>query len=62
MAQELGSVIPIGYFHLYRCQWLLHSTYWFICQGKYMESWHVLSAAAREANELGEIFASICVE
>ncbi|OAQ64318.2 fungal transcriptional regulatory protein [Pochonia chlamydosporia 170] len=53
LAQELGNVIPMGYHHIYRCQWLLHSTYWFVSQGKYMESWHVLSAAAREASELG---------
>lgn len=56
LAQELGNVIPMGYHHIYRCQWLLHSTYWFVSQGKYMESWHVLSAAAREASELGRYY------
>ena len=54
IARELGSVVPPGYHHIYNCQWLLHSTYWFMSQGRYLESWHVLSAAAREGWQLGK--------
>lgn len=53
-ARELGSVVPPGYSHLHSCQSMLHSSYWYISQGKYPEAWHALSAAARECQVLGK--------
>lgn len=58
-ARELGSAIPIGYHHVYGCQWYLYSAYWYISQGRYPETWHVLNAAAREARELGKYLPSV---
>ncbi|KAM0669017.1 hypothetical protein ACQRIT_003728 [Beauveria bassiana] len=52
LARELGSVVPPGYNHLHSCQSMLHSSYWYISQGKYSEAWHALSAAARECQTL----------
>ena len=52
-SRELGSVVPPGYGHLHSCQSMLHSSYWYISQGKYPEAWHALSAAARECQGLG---------
>ncbi|KAH8712831.1 putative transcription factor sol4 [Beauveria bassiana] len=52
LARELGSVVPPGYSHLHSCQSMLHSSYWYISQGKYSEAWHALSAAARECQTL----------
>ncbi|KAM3511123.1 hypothetical protein MY11210_005240 [Beauveria gryllotalpidicola] len=52
LARELGSVVPPGYSHLHSCQSMLHSSYWYISQGKYPEAWHALSAAARECQTL----------
>lgn len=54
MARELGSAVPVDYYHMYNVQWLLHSTYWFKAEARFLECWHVLGAAAREAQELGE--------
>lgn len=59
LAREIWSIIPPGYYHIYTCQWLLHSAYWFVSRGKYLESWHVLSAAAREGWDLGKEQTSI---
>ncbi|KAM3507182.1 hypothetical protein MY10362_001916 [Beauveria mimosiformis] len=52
LARELGSVVPPGYSHLHSCQSMLHSSYWYISQGKYSGAWHALSAAARECQTL----------
>lgn len=52
-ARELASVVPVGYYHIYNVQWLLHSTYWYKAEARFLECWHVLGAAAREAQELG---------
>ncbi|ODA83455.1 hypothetical protein RJ55_01969 [Drechmeria coniospora] len=52
-ARELHSVIPIGNNHLLNVQSLLHSCYWYQSEASFVESWHVLSAAIREAQGLG---------
>ncbi|KAK7422030.1 hypothetical protein QQZ08_009679 [Neonectria magnoliae] len=51
-ARDLGSTIPIGTSHLYNVQQLLHSCYWFKSEARFVECWHVLNAAIREAQEL----------
>lgn len=52
-ARELQSVIPVGHFHLFTVQSLLHSCYWYKSEARFVESWHVLSATIREAQEIG---------
>ncbi|KAF4963716.1 hypothetical protein FSARC_8286 [Fusarium sarcochroum] len=51
-ARELGSSIPLGHSHLINVQQLLHSCYWFKSEARFIESWHVLNSAVREAQEL----------
>ncbi|KJZ78305.1 hypothetical protein HIM_02343 [Hirsutella minnesotensis 3608] len=51
--RELGSVIPVGHFHMYNVQRLLQSCYWYKAEARFLEAWHVLSAAVLEAKELG---------
>lgn len=51
--RELGSVIPVGRFHMLNVQRLLHSCYWYKAESRFLEAWHVLSAAILEARELG---------
>ncbi|KIE03237.1 Transcription factor, fungi, partial [Metarhizium majus ARSEF 297] len=51
--RELASVIPVGHYHYLNVQRLLHSCYWYKAEAKFLEAWHVLSAAILEANELG---------
>lgn len=51
-ARELYSVIPVGHSHIYNVQQLLHSCYWYKSEARFIEAWHVLSAAIREAQEL----------
>jgi hypothetical protein len=53
-ATELGRVIPVGHCHLLNIQWMLHSIYWYKSEAKFVEAWHVIGAAVREAHELGE--------
>ncbi|KAM5354125.1 hypothetical protein ACJ41O_000775 [Fusarium nematophilum] len=50
---ELARVIPVGHCHLLNIQWMLHSIYWFKAEAKFVEAWHVIGAAVREAHELG---------
>ncbi|RSL72080.1 hypothetical protein CEP53_001283 [Fusarium sp. AF-6] len=50
---ELGRVIPIGQCHLLNIQWMLHSIYWYKAEARFVEAWHVIGAAVREAHELG---------
>lgn len=52
-ARELSTSIPIGYSHLVNVQQLLHSCYWFKSEARFVECWHVLNSAIREAQELG---------
>ena len=51
--RELASVIPAGHYHMLNVQRLLHSCYSYKFDAKFLEAWHVLSAAALEAKELG---------
>lgn len=53
-ARELHSVIPVGNNHLLSVQQLLHSSYWYKSEARFVESWQVLNAAIREAQELGK--------
>lgn len=53
LARELSSVVPPGHHHMYNIQQLLHSCYWHKAEAQFLECWHVLSAAVREAQELG---------
>ena len=52
-ARELHSVIPVGNNHFFNVQWLLHSIYWYNSEARFVEAWHVLSTAIREAQALG---------
>ncbi|PHH77486.1 hypothetical protein CDD80_550 [Ophiocordyceps camponoti-rufipedis] len=51
--RELASVMPVGRFHMFNVQRLLHSCYWYKAEARFVEAWHVLSAAIREGQELG---------
>ncbi|KAJ4271686.1 hypothetical protein NW762_000391 [Fusarium torreyae] len=51
-ARELGSAVPLGHSHLINVQYLLHSCYWFKSEARFIECWHVLNSAVREAQEL----------
>lgn len=52
-ARELNSVIPISSNHILNVQHLLHSSYWYKAEARFVESWHALSTAIREAQALG---------
>ncbi|KAK2592054.1 hypothetical protein QQS21_010254 [Conoideocrella luteorostrata] len=52
-ARELHSVVPVGNNHPLNVQSLLHSCYWYRSEARFVESWHVLSTAVREAQEIG---------
>ncbi|TWU78202.1 hypothetical protein ED733_007866 [Metarhizium rileyi] len=52
-ARELHGAIPVGNNHLLNVQSLLHSCYWYKSEARFVECRHVLSAAIREAQELG---------
>ncbi|KAF9779690.1 hypothetical protein IL306_001621 [Fusarium sp. DS 682] len=51
-ARELGSAVPVGHSHIINVQQLLHSCYWFKAEARFVECWHVLNSAIREAQEL----------
>ncbi|KAM3528954.1 hypothetical protein NHJ13051_002100 [Beauveria bassiana] len=52
-ARELNSVIPISSNHIFNVQHLLHSSYWYKSEARFVEAWHALSTAIREAQALG---------
>lgn len=52
-ARQLHSVIPISSNHILNVQHLLHSSYWYKSEARFVESWHALSTAIREAQALG---------
>lgn len=56
--RELASVIPVGHYHMFNVQRLLHSCYWYKAEARFLEAWHVLSAAILEAKELGRLLLS----
>ncbi|POR31228.1 Uncharacterized protein TPAR_08549 [Tolypocladium paradoxum] len=51
-ARELASVASVGHYHMFNVQRLLHSCYWYKAEARFLEAWHVLSAAILEAREL----------
>ncbi|KAK0384409.1 hypothetical protein NLU13_8496 [Sarocladium strictum] len=51
--RELYTVISVGHSHLLNVQALLHSCYWYKGEVRFIECWHVLASAIREAQELG---------
>lgn len=53
VGRALHSAIPMGHSHFLSVQQLLHSCYWYKSEARFVECWHVLSAAIREAQELG---------
>ncbi|KAH7225221.1 trascription factor [Fusarium oxysporum] len=53
VSRELYSIIPPGRSHLYSVQYLLHSCYWYKSEARFTECWYSLSAAIREAQEIG---------
>jgi hypothetical protein len=53
-ARELHIVVPVGHSHILNVQQLLHSCYWYKSEGRFVECWHVLSVAVREAQEMGK--------
>ncbi|KAJ6446023.1 Endoglucanase [Purpureocillium lavendulum] len=50
--RELATVIPVGHYHIFNLQRLLHSCYWYKAEARFLEAWHVLSGAILEAREL----------
>jgi hypothetical protein len=39
---------------VFSVQYLLHSCYWFKAEARFVECWHVLGSAVREAQMLGK--------
>jgi hypothetical protein len=56
-ARELYSIIPISNSHFLNVQQLLYSCFWYKSELRFVECWHVLGAAIRQAQELGKPFA-----
>lgn len=52
MARELHGAIPVSYSHIIDVQQLMHSCLWYKYEARFVESWHVLGVAIREAQEL----------
>lgn len=52
-ARELSNSIPDGHYHLLNVQRMLHSIYWYKAEARFVEAWHLIGAAVREAQELG---------
>ncbi|PHH71233.1 hypothetical protein CDD82_6672 [Ophiocordyceps australis] len=50
--RQLAITIPYGHYHMYNVQRLLQSCYWYKAEARFLEAWHVLSAAIMEAREL----------
>ncbi|KAK2132251.1 fungal-specific transcription factor domain-containing protein [Fusarium oxysporum II5] len=53
VSRELYNIIPPGRSHLHSVQYLLHSCYWYKSEARFTECWYSLSAAIREAQEIG---------
>ncbi|RBA09079.1 hypothetical protein FPRO05_07359 [Fusarium proliferatum] len=52
-SNDLYSIIPPRKGHLHSVQYLLHSCYWYKSEARFTECWYSLSAAIREAQEIG---------
>ncbi|WYZ44450.1 hypothetical protein EsH8_VII_000886 [Colletotrichum jinshuiense] len=52
-AQRLSSAVPGGRGGFTQVQQLIHSCYWYKSEGRYVDCWHALNAAVKEAQELG---------
>ncbi|KAI1067158.1 hypothetical protein LB506_003849 [Fusarium annulatum] len=52
-SNDLYSIIPPRKGHLHGVQYLLHSCYWYKSEARFTECWYSLSAAIREAQEIG---------
>jgi hypothetical protein len=52
-AVELSGKIPAGEGGLLQVQQLFLTAYWNICEARYVDCWHALGAAIREAQEIG---------
>lgn len=53
LARELSNAIPVGHYHLLNVQRMLHAIYWYKSEARFVEAWHLIGAAVREAQELG---------
>lgn len=53
-AQRLSSAVPGGRGGFTQVQQLIHSCYWYKSEGRYVDCWHALNAAVKEAQELGK--------
>ncbi|KAI1053644.1 hypothetical protein LB505_012734 [Fusarium chuoi] len=54
-SNDLYSIIPPRKGHLHGVQYLLHSCYWYKSEARFTECWYSLSAAIREAQEIGMV-------
>lgn len=53
-AQELGNVVPSRDRNFQYVQYLIHTCYWFKSEARFVECWHSLNSAVREAQELSK--------
>jgi len=53
LSRDLAAMIPNGRYHLINVQRMLHSIYWYKSEARFVEAWHLIGAAVREAQELG---------
>lgn len=51
--KELANSIPDGHYHLLNVQRMLHAIYWYKSEARFIEAWHLIGTAVREAQELG---------
>lgn len=53
VSRELAGMIPNGRYHLINIQRMLHEIYWYKSEARFVEAWHLIGAAVRESQELG---------
>ncbi len=51
-ARELHGAIPIGCWDITSVQLLMHSCLWYMCEARFIQSWHALNVGIRLAQEL----------
>lgn len=52
-SRELANSAPNGHYHFLDVQRALHTIYWYKVEARFIEAWHLMVAAVREAQELG---------
>lgn len=53
LSRDLAGMIPNGRYHLLSVQRMLHIIYWYKSEARFVEAWHLIGAAVRESQELG---------